>query len=71
MENFLKTITDNQMAFCTGVAVLAVQVPPHWETWLAGELGEMQMTLWVVAAAAIVRGVISTITKIMSKKEAE
>jgi hypothetical protein len=58
MSQITQMIQDARMGFCAGLAVLAVQVPPHWSEWLAGELGEAQATLWVAAAAAVLRGIL-------------
>lgn len=58
MGEMLKAVQDARMGFCGGVAVLAVQVPPHWQTWLSGELSVEQGALWIAAAAAVARGVL-------------
>jgi hypothetical protein len=58
MNQLTQALQDARMGFCAGLAVLAVQVPPHWTDWLAGELGEAQTTLWVAASAAVLRGVL-------------
>jgi len=57
-EELLATVRDKRMGFATGVAVLAVLVPPNWSTWLAGDLSEWQVTIWIAAAAAVVRGLL-------------
>jgi hypothetical protein len=54
----LTAAKDARMGFCAGVAVLAVQVPPHWTAWLSGGLGEAQSALWIAAAAAVARGLL-------------
>lgn len=69
MEQWLKVARDPRIGFCGGIAILAVQVPPNWQTWLSGELSETQTGLWMAALAAITQGVLSKALDINWKKE--
>jgi hypothetical protein len=68
MDQILAAAKDARMGFCAGVAVLAVQVPPHWSAWLSGELGEAQSALWIAAAAAVARGLLWAAGKLTGVK---
>jgi hypothetical protein len=68
MDQVLAAAKDARMGFCAGLAVLAVQVPPHWSAWLSGELGEAQSALWIAAAAAVGRGLLAVAGKMAGFK---
>jgi hypothetical protein len=59
MDQMLAAAKDARMGFCAGVAVLVVQVPPYWDEWLSGALGEAQIALWIAATAAVGRGLLA------------
>jgi hypothetical protein len=58
LQQLLQAISDTRMGFALGLATVLIDVPPHWSAWLAGELGEWRLALWIIAAAAVVRGVL-------------
>ena len=63
-EELLAAIRDKRMGFATGVAVLAVSVPPNWSIWLSGDLNNYQLILWIAAASAVARGLLWLIGQI-------
>lgn len=58
MQDLVKMATDRKFGFSGGVAILVIQVPPYWQEWLSGELSELQIGLWMGAAAAVTRGIL-------------
>jgi hypothetical protein len=71
MQELVKMVTDRKFGFCGGVAILAIQVPPYWQEWLAGELSELQIGLWMGAAAAVARGILWAIFAAIGEKVPE
>ena len=57
-KQLLDMITERQFGFATGVALLAVFLPPKWSEWLSGDLEEYWFVVLVPATAAVVRGIL-------------
>lgn len=57
-----------RITFCGGVAIVAVTFPPNYEAWLTGEVGEYQLTAWIVSVGAIARGVLTALFALANVK---